>query len=324
MIKYNCAVDNAALVKKLELKRNGLIKDLKDFIPTGFLGKCVIKIEMVEKLADSSVFLTEGYLLDQKVLNVNEKSELVVNIEGFDGNGDNAALSFDEKDGHCIHILSNIDTPLIAKSGVPDDKALLLERAKIFNLNIIICNDGLNAAAPTLNKKFLESYGEMGFVMIDIGSFNAFLEKQQRVISNNLIEEFTTTELANDLFDEGLMVLCWGMTPWVYYISSINSDSHFLASLGVKTMYQGIYKLREEIKLLSVIPGNMLTDWKTCTEKEWPRLELDGKGDFVKLELFINSALSQSDADYPIPTFNISRTNNGCSSTEPLLESNVF
>lgn len=129
---------------------------------------------MVEKLADSSVFLTEGYLLDQKVLNVNEKSELVVNIEGFDGNGDNAALSFDEKDGHCIHILSNIDTPLIAKSGVPDDKALLLERAKIFNLNIIICNDGLNAAAPTLNKKFLESYGEMGFVMIDIGSFNAF------------------------------------------------------------------------------------------------------------------------------------------------------
>ncbi len=57
----------------------------------------------------------------------------------------------------------------------------------------------------------------MGFVMIDINYFDSFLSKRERVVSNDLIEEFTTTELANELFDEGLMIICWGMVPWVYY-----------------------------------------------------------------------------------------------------------
>lgn len=324
MIKYNCSVDNAGSINKLNLNYGTLVEDLKSHFHDMFVGKCIISLEVIENLHDSRFLYGDGEVISFKSFSVNGEVEVALEVEGFNSKCKSESFVFDENDGKYIHIISILDTPLIAKSEVKNDKAMLLDQVKINRFYILVCDESLNTITSVPNKRFLESYSEMGFMIVDINAFDSFLKTRNTTISNNLIEEFTTTELANELFDEGLMILCWGNTPWVYYMSSINDDSSQRLTLGMKTAYTGTYKLKESIKSLSVIPGNLLTDWNSCKEKDWPKLSIEGVGGYVTIELYVNLAMSQSDSDYPIPTFNISRIKQQCLQTEPLLSSSIF
>lgn len=115
---------------------------------------------------------------------------------------------------------------------------------------------------------FYESYGELGFLVTDIERMSKFIKESTKVIDNDLFKEFTTTALASELFDNGIMMLCWGMTPWPYFITSEDTNKMRLPlPKGHKTSYIGQYKFSSEIQEASIIPGNALSDWALCCEK---------------------------------------------------------
>ncbi|MFJ7978909.1 hypothetical protein ACIQ1D_01180 [Lysinibacillus xylanilyticus] len=47
----------------------------------------------------------------------------------------------------------------------------------------------------------------------------------------------------------------------------------------------GTYKIKKEIKELSIIPGDKLLRWPACLEKEWPKIQLEGAGEKIDLAL---------------------------------------
>ncbi|MCL7679092.1 hypothetical protein M8369_34590, partial [Klebsiella pneumoniae] len=82
----------------------------------------------------------------------------------------------------------------------------------------------------------------------------------------------------------------------------------------------GKYYLKEAIKEVSVIPGHALRNWDELIKNEWPKININEKGDLLSLKLYVKNALSQHDTNYPIPTFLIVREEK-TPVTEPLLES---
>ena len=218
-------------------------------------------------------------------------------------------------------LLSVTDIPFVAHKNIPQGKEVYVEMSKILHFYIVISDCELTDVIKPKNYEVYDSFSRLGFVIVDIEKFDDFISS--RAQGKDLIDLFTTTELANEIFDEGMMILCWGNYPWLYYINSIQSVND-KACFGENTGYTGYYKFKQCFKNVSVIPGNELKDWGACKSKVWPVINLEGEGDNVELTLFLRTAFSQSDTGYPIPTFNLKRNPDKNRPLKPLLESDIF
>lgn len=326
MKELQYAVDNVNLINKIEIQTSKEVFDISSHLNYTFKGKVVISIEAVEsgnlsfleKYVDSFEPILESEIITTKPFSVT--------INGAIGEevvfGDQQELN---DPVYKIGAYLYEDVPHTGEEVTSSSKKELLERASILNIHLVFKKADDKSLRPFKKENDLVRYcgglSELGFMLADIELLKKFLENKE--FNNDLIEEFTTTELANDIFNEGLMVLSWGNTPWVYYILSCCESNMQSPFIGDETPYNGKYYLKEDIKEVSVIPGHALRNWEELTKVNWPKITIKGKGDFISLKLYVKSALSQSDSNYPIPTFTITREDKDPVS-EPLLESYIF
>lgn len=291
---------------------------LVNLVPDDFKGKVVINIEEVSNIMESFVCLKDDY---DSILEVDLNSSCYVKLNTVRNNvNDLCDIEYEvaEHEGRNLAIFTAVDIPYVARNSVPESKIDLVEMAKIINIYVVIYQ-GSCSKLRKKNYQAFDSYSAFGFVVLDVDEFDRFISSNAD--SNDLINEFTTTELAADIFDQGLMILTWGNTPWVYYINSMNQyDINTL--IGEDKGYCGIYKLKKTTAQYSVIPGHELKDWEACKQKEWPVIEINGDDEYVQVKLHVKNAYSQSDEDYPIPTFHITRLNNDV--INPLLQSSIY
>ncbi|EMH4164459.1 hypothetical protein RJ498_003782 [Pluralibacter gergoviae] len=318
-IRKTFAIDSSLSIENAVITFNDNDISLIDYIPEYFKGKVVVNFERVSNISESFVCLKSDY---NSILNVDLLTQFSIKFKTIENGINNfydVEYEVSENGRRKLAVFTSTDTPYITKDNVPESKVDLVEMAKIINIYVVIYKFG-DRIFNKNNHQIFDSYSALGFVIVDINEFDRYVSINAG--SNDLINEFTTTELANDLFEEGLMVLSWGNTPWVYYINSLE-DNDIDASMGESKSYCGTYKLKRilEHKYL-VIPGNELRDWKLCKKKKWPELEIEGKGEYVEIRLYVNKAYTQSDEDYPIPTFHISRMEHG--EVNPLLQSSIF
>lgn len=323
-IKKIYAVDNVASVELAELTLKypdeGQV-NLLDFVPAGFKGKVVFHIEQVESRKDSLISLKSKY---EVVFQTTFHDDVVFKIKTTNRKINNyydESYITDYSVNDNLYIMSAVDIPYIAEKWYPADKKDYVERAKILNVFIVFASNNVDDTVVNHHRQVFDAYGRLGFVIVDISKFDEYVSAKSKTA--DLIHEFTTTELANDLFDQGLMLLSWGHTPWVYYL---NSEKYERVSclLGDDINFSGVYKFLNVAERYSVIPGNELADWNACKNKQWPMIEINGEGEYVSIRLFIKKAFSQTDNDYPIPTFHLQRTVNIDGDPKPLLETNII
>ncbi|KJV35874.1 hypothetical protein [Pantoea sp. SM3] len=318
------AVDSAGSIKNAELINQFNREDsieLTQFIPENFIGKVVFSIEEVDLLNQSIVSIKDNYRIQ---LEHEINSDFIFRIQTNDASINdfyNDSFKINSHEKRYLYVVSSIDIPFIAKGGVPESKERYVRMSEVLNIFIVSAKNNGSEILPCPPSQVFDGYGTLGFAVVDISKFDKYISMNAE--SNDLIEEFTTTEIANELFDKGLMILSWGHTPWVYYVNSVNYDK-VSPLIGEQTIYSGIYKLQNTSGYYSVIPGNELKNWHECKKKKWPVISLDGEGDFVSLTLYIKSAFSQSDSNYPIPTFHLQRLESEGEAVNPLLESNIL
>jgi hypothetical protein len=312
------SIKNAALINQFN---RGEIIELTQFIPESFIGKVVFSIEEVDFLNQSIVTMKDNYRIQVEHEIHNDFIFRVQTNDASINDFYDDTFKIDVHEKRYFYIVSSIDIPFIAKGGVPESKEKYVRMSEVLNIFIVSAKNNGCEMSPCLPSQVFDGYGALGFAIVDISKFDKYISVNAE--SNDLIEEFTTTEIANELFDKGLMILSWGHTPWVYYVNSANYNK-VSSLIGEKTAYSGIYKLKNTSGYYSVIPGNELKNWHECKKKKWPVISLDGEGDFVSLTLYIKSAFSQSDSNYPIPTFHLQRLESEGEAVNPLLESNIL
>lgn len=132
------------------------------------------------------------------------------------------------------------------------------------------------------NTSVFGGVGHLGFFMTDLNQFNEFIKKEIGSQPLNLVELFSSTELVDKCFEEGILIITWGIKPWHYYIFADNASLDFDND---EVIVSGTYRLKDDIKKLSVIPGNELINWPSCLNQEWPQVYLEGMGEKVSLSL---------------------------------------
>ncbi|MDT8979235.1 hypothetical protein RQP50_23640 [Paenibacillus sp. chi10] len=171
------------------------------------------------------------------------------------------------------------------------------------------------------NKKFANSsvygsLGNLGFFMVDLKQFSEFIKNEVGNEPINLVDLFTTTDLVDKSFEEGMLIITWGIKPWHYYIQTMNSSIIF-----DECIVSGTYKIKKEIKELSVIPGDELLTWPACLEKEWPIIRLEGAGEKIDLSLCTWSGALGNEI---IPMYILQRSEDKVENIEPIINYSFF
>lgn len=326
-------------LKKISIESSGRKEgvDIDDIVPPGFQRKILINIEVVDNLNCSSLRFKDAKNVNLhkiETINLVPGNELIsIGISDFFYNTFHLGVG-----RFFVGVYTAIDMTSISNNENAIKKyneGLIKYTSEVFHVYIIVFKEkqGLK-----YKKGFnvYGSYGQYGFLLADIDKMDAFLIKKN--ISNNLINEFTTTELATELFESGLMVLCWGMVPWQYFIVSDNDVTNKISIYkGRKTLYSGTYKISPKISEVSVIDGNDLINWDKCRKSPRPKLNILGEGGFLSVELYVIDAIIKEgfnpfhisltdggSSSIPIPLFSVRRTDNNDSIIEPLLESNIW
>ncbi|MCE9852790.1 hypothetical protein [Shewanella chilikensis] len=221
-------------------------------------------------------------------------------------------------------VLAEIQTPEQIKGSQVLDSDFAVLESEVLNVRFVFCSFEFALNRTEELSWVYDSFSELGFFATDLDMLDDYFSKLDSKVGNDLIEEFTTTELAGDIFKEGLGILCWGGTPWIYFVRSEDNCSIY----GESTGYEGNYFLREDIKELSVIPGEALRDWSLCRCRKWPKLKVYGEGRGLSVKLLIKNELTSTIRENtgifsPILSYVLVR-HNGDSNSNPLLYSRVF
>ncbi|NTX79434.1 hypothetical protein FCL49_11040 [Serratia proteamaculans] len=181
-----------------------------DFVPTDFPRKTIINVEFVGTINNSSACYKNQKKKKHltKLITLEKNSSLIIKSGSIKHSMDDLNLECGE---HELNIYHFIDTPLIAKEESQPSRLELIKNSEIFNIYIIISKEHGGQLSEVKKMSFYESYGELGFLVTDIERMSKFIKESTRVIDNDLFKEFTTTELASELFDNGIMMLCWGI-----------------------------------------------------------------------------------------------------------------
>jgi hypothetical protein len=116
----------------------------------------------------------------------------------------------------------HLDRPLKALGEVPDHIKPMLEYSEIVNVIAALSKSGKPQSATAFYPgPVYDGAARLGFFLADIGKMDAFIKDNLAGEIIDLQKEFCETEIANQLFEAGLLVLVWGMTPWQYYIHGL-------------------------------------------------------------------------------------------------------
>lgn len=165
---------------------------------------------------------------------------------------------------------------------------------------------------------------EKGFILGDIS-----LIKRNIYEHSDLLEAFTTTELANDLFQKGLMILSWGMTSYQYFIGFSKDLPEFIIDDKYKRDFYGKYKVKEEISFLTLIKGELINDFKSINDDDKHKLkviddiQIDGYK-YISLSLYIIDIDSCGNPISPVCFFILDNLDYEIQVTEPALNYNIF
>lgn len=313
------AVDDVKLIYSFLLCVDDVSLNFMEFFPDDFKGKVVIGFEETKKLQDSFCYgamSRSNVIFDTKVTAL---SEVEVSVD--EGKGRGISKKIKNNRDQYIKVIMRIDSPHVDDESKKDNADIIIEKSSIINFNFVIYDEIFDAKCLAKSDfQYFCGLSYLGFALVDIPSLNNYLSGKD--YNDDLIDAFTTTELAGELFEEGILILTWGNTPWVYYISTYSNNKKDACFLGDKTGYSGEYKIKHDIAELSIIPCNALRHWSLAKDKTWPVLNIGTGGDKVLLDLFVKKAYSQGDMDYPIPTFRVKRES-GEVNIMPLLESYI-
>ncbi len=287
--------------------------------------RTVLTVECVTSLAESSI---GNYAFDASY---SERHRIEIGAAGsigFDDNGLRVTIP-PEVVGSGeweLNVIAFLQTPAIGKqAGLDEGRQRLVKSSELLVVYVVFCKVPDSKVRAASNRYLFDSYGNLGFVAVDVPRFNAFVRDALGAGRHNIVDAFTSTELANDLFDRGLMVLCWGITPWLYMITSHSADEPVMFfPENMAPACRGAYFLDGEIERVSVIPGNALTDWDTESQSEWPSLAVEGQGDVAQLDLYIVKTVdSETGVFVPVPYFNLVRTG-GEKRSQPILSFDIL
>lgn len=272
--------------------------------------RTVLTVECVPSLAESSIgnYAFEAAHHERYRIEIDASGSL-----GFDDDSLQIAIPHEViGPGEWeLNVIAFRQIPSIGQqAGLDEGRRRLIEASALLIVYVVFCKVPGAQVRPASNRYLFDSYGQLGFVAADVPRFNAFVRDALGAGRHNLVDAFTTTELAGDLFERGLMVLCWGITPWLYMITSHGADeTPMFFPANTEPACRGTYCLDAEIERVSVIPGNALTDWDTESQGEWPSLTVAGVGDVVQLDLYIAKTVDSATGGFaPVPYFNLIRT----------------
>lgn len=191
------------------------------------------------------------------------------------------------------HVKINVwlDTPLSCMSGVPLEKQASIQYSQILFIEIIFATYGSNAHnKKSITAPIYDSFGNLGFFLADLDRMKEIVSAELGSTPCNLIDAFSETELANHLFEAGVLCLTWGITPWVYYVYSASEQSE-IDQLPFKDTKKisGVYKISDKIVEMSLVPGDQLKNWPNRMEMPWPKMNISGQGNTLKLDLHVRN-----------------------------------
>lgn len=202
--------------------------------------------------------------------------------------------------------------------------------ARVFSY--VVCIEENNNYLVQKKKKIINfnkntiytALSEKGFILGDITLIKEGIHNQF-----NLLEAFTTTELANELFQEGLMILSWGMTPYQYFISFSKDLPEFIIDDKYKRKFNGKYKIKKEISSLSLVKGELINDFKFVKNDDKHQLKIISNTqldeyNYISLSLYIVDIDSCGNPISPVCFFVLDNLNYEIQVTEPALNYNIF
>lgn len=166
------------------------------------------------------------------------------------------------------------------------------------------------------NTSVYGSLGSLGFFMVDLPKFSELIRNECGNEPLNLVDVFTTTDLVDKCFEHGILIITWGIKPWHYYIQSMNHSV-----IVDECIICGTYKIKQDIKELSVIPGDELLTWPACLDKSWPTVRLEGTGEKVNLALHSWSGALGNEF---IPVYIVQRSEEEVEMVEPIINYSCF
>ena len=285
--------------------------------------RAVLVSEKVKSIEFSSVNVFNQELIASRKVKIKQYDRIYLINDGEEIQGIDAEISSNDSELDIFVFLATPEIFFHPPKNKKPEAALLSQLVLVY----IVRSDEPFSKLPLMrNRSLYESYSHLGFILADRHKFNNFLTNRYGSRRINLIEEFTTTELASDLFSAGLMVLCWGFTPWVYLITSQNSgSSEVIFPEAAPSLCTGDYIFEESIEVVSIIPGDDLKEWDTDNLKNWPILEVVGEGNVIQLDLF-NLSLGMVDQYRlpPVPVFLARRMFKKISESNPIVSANIL
>ena len=214
-----------------------------------------------------------------------------------------------------------LDVPLKALGDVPAHIKPLLQYSEIVNVMLeLVCANSESRHKGELKQPVYDGYGQLGFFIADLEKMNDFIVTRLGNDRLNLKDAFCETEIANELFEEGLLILVWGMTPWQYYIYGLDD----MRDVGLiprcdRPQFGGKYRLREDITNPSVVPGGFLLSWPDCLDMDFPKISLNGTGESVRVEVHVMGFYMPGAGIGPnLPVITVCRSGEGAG-IQPLL-----
>lgn len=295
-----------------------------EFIKTNlFENRTILIVEFVKKLSESSINLCQPEKIQHKIFSLGNTKSISLKVVDIEYNSLQSKKKYQD-----LHLFYFKSTPRIAQNlGDNDKKRDISHYSELLFIYMIFSEEKDLDLSLQTNKYVYESYNQLGFVITNETLFNQYICKELGHGNHDLLNQFTTTELATQMFKEGIMALCWGITPWPYVITScVSRQERFtFPPFNILPVCTGEYIFRENISDISIIPGIELINWNTSLyNKNWPKLNLEGSGNIIELSLRIVKAVDNMGNKIPIPFFNIEKKYKDLPESQPILNFDIF
>ena len=173
----------------------------------------------------------------------------------------------------------------------------------------------------SISDKYFDSYDYLGFILVDLAKMEEIITRKYGNRKLDLIDEFSNTELIDELFSQEIIMITWGIHPYSYPIYSSENVDSIRPLLGREYKQEGRFYIKEDIRELSLIPGYELRKWPEFTQKEWTKISLNGKGKIAHLTPYI---LEDSESETVLVSFLIHRSEGCLKESIPLLNVNLL
>mmetsp|Transcript_19237 Transcript_19237/g.27827 ORF Transcript_19237/g.27827 Transcript_19237/m.27827 type:complete len:326 (+) Transcript_19237:90-1067(+) len=170
-------------------------------------------------------------------------------------------------------------------------------------------------AEPQIDAVF-NAYSHLGFFLVDLPRFKGVLQEKYGNQLTDLVSELTTTELVEELFQQEIIMMVWGINPYTYPIYSTNEPVSILPVLGEEFGSVGLYNLDENITELSIIQGSALRNYPDFLNESWSKINIFGEGKKATLKPY---QLKDKDGENVVTLFLIQRSSEVLEQPVPLM-----